>query len=298
MKQTLLLTWIKSLRPHQWVKNLLLFAPLVLAHEVNDGKKTRTLLAAFALMCILSSAIYLINDICDKTADKRHPVKRLRPIASGALSVNTAAVTAAVLLFAGLGTAFGLMDRMFAVILAGYVLLTIAYSLKLKHLLAIDVITLSFFYTLRLLAGGAAADVLVSPWLLAFSWFFFLSLAFVKRFVDLQIRGASDTENQADRDYGATDRSLVQTAGLTSGFLSVLVFLLYVAMSEQVKTLYANSLWLWIVAPVLVYWLMRIWLLAGRGKIDSDPIAFALKDGASWVSAGVVGVLMVLGAAG
>lgn len=269
---------------------------MLLAHEVHDGKKTVTLLAAFATMCLMSSAIYLINDICDKAADRNHPVKKFRPIASGALSTISALIAATILMSAGLTAANILVSTPFALILAGYGIATIAYSLKLKHLPVIDVIVLSFFYTIRLIAGGAAVNVPVSPWLLAFSWFFFLSLAFVKRFVDLNVRAASDAGNQAGFDYRLSDGPLVRTAGITSGFLSVLVFLLYVTMSEQVKALYANDLWLWMVAPVLVYWLIRIWLLADRGKIESDPVAFAIKDGASWMTAGVIGGLMVLGA--
>jgi 4-hydroxybenzoate polyprenyltransferase len=296
MKPMLFPIIFKALRPHQWVKNLLVFAPILLAHEVSDPKKFLLLIIGFVCLCFTASGLYLINDIFDREADRRHPVKKTRPIASGSLKPQAAIVCSTVLVGGSLAGAFAFVTPLFAGLLLGYVLLTIGYSAILKRLLVIDVLVLSLFYTVRLIAGGAAVDVPVSPWLLAFSWFFFLSLAFVKRFVEVTLPAGEPAKPGTGRGYVPGDGTMLQIAGLASGFMSVLVFLLYVTSSDQVQALYHNPLWLWMVAPVFVYWLVRTWLLAQRNLMNSDPVVFALKDPPSWVAAGIVGLLLLLGA--
>ncbi|MBN2035437.1 MAG: UbiA family prenyltransferase [Chitinispirillaceae bacterium] len=289
------LSLLKALRPHQWVKNLLLFAPLVLAHKLNDPASFTTLLVAFCLMSMASSAMYLINDLFDREADRKHPVKKNRPFASGAFSVRTGIVIAGVLLIAAFAASMVFLPDRFTLILTLYIVCVLLYSLVFKHWLMIDVILLSLFYGLRIFAGGVAVDIPVSPWLLAFSSFFFLSLAFVKRYVELQLHEAKPSEVVQGRYYRFDDRHLVQTAGITSGFLSVLVFLLYIANSKEVSEFYPHPMWLWMIAPLFIYWLMRFWFLAERKKIHSDPVTFAIKDGASWATVGFCILFLTLG---
>lgn len=287
---------IKTMRPHQWSKNIVLFVPILLAHDISHIDKYLTLMIAFACTCLAASGVYIVNDLLDREADRAHPVKKNRPIASGSVRADVAAFAAVILLGAGMGGAFVLLNVKFALILLFYVFLTTAYSFKLKKLLVIDVITLSFFYTLRILSGGVAVDVPVSPWLLGFSWFFFLSLAFLKRYIELKGCEAPDGECLKGRSYTSHDSIILPIAGISSGLLSVLVFLLYITTSDQMQALYSNPLWLWMVTPVLVYWLMRPWFLAERNGIDCDPVTFALTDVPSWIAAVITGILLVLGA--
>ena len=286
---------LRTMRPHQWVKNILLFCPLLLAHEIDNPKKFLSLGCAFLLMCLGASGTYLLNDVLDLEADRLHPVKKSRPVASGALPAGAALAAAFMLIGTGLGASLWFVGGQFTLMFGLYTLLTIAYSLWLKRLLIVDVIALSFFYTLRLLIGGTAVSVPVSPWLLACSWFFFLSLAFVKRFVEIRVCEELEGQTANGRSYLHGDLLLIQVAGIACGLSSVLVLLLYIATSDQVKILYANPLWLWMIAPLLVYWLMRTWFLAERNKMDPDPVSFAIKDGASWGTAALIGALLVLG---
>ncbi len=287
--------FLKALRPHQWVKNLLLFAPFVMAHQIRSGAKYPTLLIIFGCMCLTASGIYLINDLFDREADRRHPDKRNRPIASGAISPIFAWCAAGAMLVVSLGIAVRFVGPLPAALLAGYAALSLSYTLALKRLLMVDVIVLSFFYSLRIIIGGIAVNVPISPWFLAFSFFFFLSLAFVKRYTELRLLSPGTEERLGGRGYGASDTVLLPIAGISSGLLGILVFLLYISASEQVKALYSNPLWLWMIAPLFVYWLMRIWFLAARGIMHSDPVTFAIKDLPSWCTAALIGLLLLLG---
>ncbi|MGA3052293.1 MAG: UbiA family prenyltransferase [Chitinispirillaceae bacterium] len=291
----MILLLLKTMRPHQWVKNLLLFAPFVLAHQIRSGEKYPILLIIFTCMCLTASATYLINDLFDRKADRRHPDKKNRSIASGALSPIVAWCAAGIMFFASLAAAARLVGTLPAALLACYAALSLLYTVALKRLLMVDVIVLSFFYSLRIIIGGVAVSVAISPWFLAFSFFFFLSLAFVKRYTELRLLGAGAGEMLSRRGYGPPDAELLPIAGISSGLLSILVFLLYIATSEQVKTLYSNSLWLWMIAPLFVYWLMRTWFLAVRGVVHSDPVTFAIKDPPSWITAVFIGILLLLG---
>ncbi|MBN1128758.1 MAG: UbiA family prenyltransferase [Chitinispirillaceae bacterium] len=290
-----LFPFLRALRPHQWIKNLLLFGPIVLAHEFTDHAKVSVLCAAFGIMCLLSSAMYLLNDLLDRESDRAHPVKKNRPFASGALSTWTGVIAAGLFTVIAFAASTLWVNDRFTIVLGIYTVAVLLYSLVFKRWLMIDVIFLSLFYAVRLFAGGVAVHIPVSPWLLAFSCFFFLSLAFVKRFVELQLYQSRTDEEIKGRFYRPGDSALVQTAGITSGFLSVLVFLLYIANSKEVNAFYPNPLWLWMIAPLFIYWIMRVWFLAERKKIHSDPVTFAIKDGASWATAVLTGVFLTLG---
>lgn len=281
---------LRALRPQQWIKNVLLFVPLLLAHALETARLLDVALG-FVAFSLCASAGYVLNDLLDREADRQHPRKRQRPFASGALSSRDGALLFAVLV----ASAFALSAQVgarFSGMLGLYLALTLSYSLWLKERLFIDVLLLSALYSLRVLAGAVAARVDVSEWLLGFSLFLFLSLAFVKRFCELQQLARHDGAALARRSYRREDLGLIQTLGPASGYLSVLVLALYISSSDVVR-LYAHPELLWAVCPVLLYWLTRLWFLAGRGEVPDDPVLFAAADRQSWV----VGALIALAGA-
>ena len=271
------------MRAHHWAKNLLVFVPLVTAHRVMDTSAATAALLAFVAFSLAASGVYLVNDIADLDEDRRHATKRFRAIAAGQLSRGAAIALAACLLL-GAVAAGAPLPRDFGALLAAYLVVNVAYSAGLKHVMLLDVFVLTAFYILRILAGAAAIDVPVSFWLLAFSLFVFLSLALAKRFVELG--------NGAARGYVASDRSMLGMLGTASAYLSVLVFALYIT-SPQVVVLYRDPSLLWFAVPLLLYWMSRVWLLAQRGSLDEDPLLFALRDPASYVVVGAILVVMV-----
>ena len=273
---------MKALRPHQWTKNLLLFVPALLAHATQPEVWIRGWWA-FAAFCLCASSAYVVNDLVDLDADRAHASKRLRPFASGALSPRLGLAIAPVLLAAAFGVALALPPA-FAAVLGIYYLATLGYSLFLKRLVLVDVLLLAGLYTTRLIAGGAAYQVPLSQWLLAFSLFLFLSLAFVKRYSEVQAvrrEGANETKG---RGYRAGDLEQLAAFGSAAGYLSVLVLALY-AHSDDVRRLYEHPARLWIMLPLLLYWISRVWLLAHRGQLHEDPIVFAVRDWQSYLVA-------------
>jgi 4-hydroxybenzoate polyprenyltransferase len=273
-------TMFKAIRLHQWAKNILLFVPLLLSHQLS----ARALVAAgaaFLCFSFMASANYLINDLLDIESDRRHPSKRHRPFASGNLSV-AAGIGLALALFAGSLAILPLLPAAFAFWVGIYIAVTLAYSVYLKRLAAIDVLVLSGLYTLRMLAGGAATGTEISHWLGGFSTFLFLSLAMVKRFSELENlreRGAVSTHG---RGYLVTDLEQIRSFGTASGYAAVVVFMLYIARPD-VTDLYRYAGRLWLLVPLLLYWITRIWLLASRGELDDDPVIFAIRDPMSLV---------------
>jgi 4-hydroxybenzoate polyprenyltransferase len=278
----------RALRAHQWVKNLLVFVPVLMAHKLFEGAPVLRGAWAFAAWSLCASAGYLFNDLLDAEADRRHPYKSRRPLAAGALGRGAAAWASAGLLAAGLAVAFASLPVSFGLMLLLYLSLTVAYTIFLKRLVVVDVLVLAGLYTLRVLAGGLAAGVEVSPWLLAFSMFFFLSLAFVKRYTEL--RGVGDGGGGSRRGYAAGDAELLKSFGTASGYLSVLVLALYINQSREVVQLYRRPEALWLIGPCLLYWVTRVWLLADRGRLHDDPVVFTVKDPASYA----VGALILL----
>jgi 4-hydroxybenzoate polyprenyltransferase len=282
---------LRALRVHQWVKNLLLFVPVLLDHRLFDGTAMLRAAGGFAAFCCAASGGYVLNDLLDLEADRRHPTKRNRPFASGALPTSLGVVMVPVLFGAALWEAAVLRSRPFLNLLLLYVILTAAYSLFFKRLAVADVLLLAGLYALRVLAGVEATHVRFSTWLLAFSTFLFLSLAFLKRYTE--VRGLDD---EADlrarrRGYLREDREWLSSLGSASGYLSVLVFALYIN-SEQVVALYSRPLLLWLVCPLLLYWIGRMWLLAYRDQIHEDPIVATVRDPTSYLVGALVGLTL------
>lgn len=289
---------LEAMRVRQWVKNLLLLLPVALAHRVTDpGPLGRTGLA-FLAFGLTASAVYVLNDLLDVEADRRHPTKHRRPFASGELPLGAGLALVPLLILPGLGIAATLLPRSFLGVLLLYFALTTAYSLFLKEIAIVDVLLLAGLYTLRIIAGAQAAGVVVSEWLLAYSMFVFLSLAAVKRYAELRrLRAADDpTAKVWGRGYVAGDLELMVPIGLASGYLAVLVLALYIS-SNAVTELYSRPFLLWFVCPLMLYWISRVWLLAHRGEVEDDPLAFAVRDRTTWVVA-LISVAIVLAAAG
>ena len=283
---------LRAMRPHQWAKNLLLFVPLVTSHQLASVAATGAAMRAFAAMCLASAAIYIVNDLLDLEADRAHSSKRARPFASGEAPILHGVLLAPALVLAALAIAASL-PREFVGWLAAYLLATLAYSLRLKHVAILDVLVLALLYTLRLIAGAAAIAVTFSAWLLAFSVFFFLSLALLKRFSEIDTAWRRGGPQESVRGYRAGDRDAVGQFGTASGYLSILVMALY-TNSRDVVALYANPVWLWGFCPLLLYWVSRIWLVAYRGEMHDDPILYAVKHPSSYVVVAGLGACMYL----
>jgi 4-hydroxybenzoate polyprenyltransferase len=271
---------IKALRPHQWAKNVLVFVALVAAHQVLQLGPLLKCGLAFLAFSFSASAVYILNDLLDLESDRRHPRKRRRPFASGAASIPSG-VGLIVALLGAAAAASAFLPPTFIGLLSLYLVLTTAYSIHLKRKLMVDVLCLAGLYTLRIVAGGAAASIAISPWLMAFSMFFFLSLAFAKRYTELT--AAEDScEKIPGRGYWPMDLELIRSVGPTSGYLCVLVLCLYLN-SPDVRIHYSRPEILWLACPILLYWISRIWFLAYRRQLDDDPVAFALRDRISYV---------------
>jgi 4-hydroxybenzoate polyprenyltransferase len=268
-------TVLKAIRFHQWAKNILLLAPLLFSHNLRP-RPAAAVFFAFFCFSFMASANYLVNDLLDIEDDRRHPAKRFRPFASGDLPVSTGILLALVLACASLAL-LPLLARAFALWLGVYILVTSLYSFYLKRIAVIDVLVLSGLYTLRLLAGGAATGTPISTWLAGFSSFLFLSLAMVKRFSELENlreRGGTVTHG---RGYRVADLEQIRAFGTASAYAAVLVFSLYITRPD-VDALYKHPDRLWLIVPLMVYWVTRVWLLASRGELDDDPVIFALRD--------------------
>jgi 4-hydroxybenzoate polyprenyltransferase/phosphoserine phosphatase len=284
-------SWLRALRVHQWVKNLLVLLPLLASHRFDEPPLALLAAFAFAAFSLCSSAVYLWNDLADLGADRAHPTKRLRPFASGELPVAAGVLVAPLLLAAALGLAAATLPSRFAAALGAYVLTNFVYTFWLKRVAIADVVLLAALYTLRVVAGGIAVSVVLSPWLLAFCLFFFLNLAFLKRYVDVRrIAEEGGGGRVPGRDYEASDLTLLASMGLAAGYLAALILALYI-QSENVAQLYRSPALLWLATPLAAYWVSRMWLLAHRGRMDDDPVAFAVRDPVTW-AVGAAGALI------
>ena len=283
---------LRAIRARQWVKNLLLFVPLVTAHRF-EAAALLPMAAAFVAFCLAASAVYLANDLLDLESDRRHPDKRHRPLASGELEAASAALLAPLLLLAAAVVALPLPPA-FLGLLALYLAANVLYSGWLKRVALLDVFVLAGLYILRIVAGAAVIDVPVSPWLLGFSFFAFLSLAVAKRYGEAWRVGAREESRLGGRGYEPSDAGFLGTMGMICAFLSVLVFALYVT-SHDVTVLYRQPAWLWAILPVLGYWFARFWFLALRGQLDEEPLVFAMRDPSGYVLAAVAGVAILMG---
>jgi len=271
-----LAAFVRATRPHQWTKNLLLFVPLFLAHKVSDASLVAQAAAAFASFTLCAAGVYILNDLFDLEADRAHPSKRRRPFAAGDLSLSAGLIAAPSFTFAALILG-GLQSSRFLLVLAGYLALTLAYSLYLKRIAFIDVIALAGLYTLRIFAGGEATGIEISFYTLAFSMFLFLSLALIKRFSELQRLNQESGAIVRGRGYVGVDALALQTHGIASGYIAVLVAALYLN-SPEMRVLYTQPQWLWLICVILLYWMGRAWILAHRGQMNEDPVVFALRD--------------------
>ncbi len=283
-------TWAKLIRVHQWAKNALVFVPLVTAHVFTAGAILEALLAAIAFS-LCASGVYVLNDLVDLKDDRAHPTKRRRPLASGAIPLAHGVAAVPVLL----GAAFALaaaVSLAFVATLGAYLAITTAYSFYLKRQMLVDVITLAALYTIRVVGGAIALDIAVSKWLLAFCMSLFLSLALIKRYVELASRLDADLPDPTHRDYKTSDLTMVAALAAAAGFNAVTVFALYIS-SESVHELYRRPEILWLVCPVLIYWIARALMLAQRRLMDDDPVVFALKDRLSLASTAAVALLVV-----
>ena len=288
-----LIALVRALRVHQWVKNLLVFVPVILDHKLFAPEVMAKSATAFLAFCCAASSAYILNDLLDVEADRRHPTKRHRPFAAGTLSPSTGLLLVPLLLGIAFIASLGTLPATFVELLAIYIVLTTAYSLLLKRLAVVDVLVLAALYTLRVLAGIAAAQVRFSTWLLAFSMFLFLSLAFLKRYTEVSAMEGAATEQVRRRGYIRGDREWLGSMGGASGYLSVLVLALYIN-SEQVVALYRAPLLLWLVCPLLLFWTSRMWLLAHRGRIHDDPIVATVRDPVSYVLGALVAVVLYI----
>lgn len=285
------LSLLRALRPHQWAKNLLVFLPLLLAH-VTAPNRLLTALLAFACFSLTASSAYIVNDLFDIEADRRHRQKRLRPFAAGDLSAFSALVIVALLLLLVL-SAVRLLPLAFYGWLIVYFATALAYSGFLKRIALVDVLILSGLYTLRLVAGSAATHSHISDWLAGFSVFLFFSLAIVKRFAELENVRTTGTRLMNGRGYLLTDIDQLRSFGTASAFAAVMVFAIYISGSD-VTLLYRRPHLLWLIMPLLILWLCRVWLLASRGQLHEDPLIFALTDRMSLALGAVVAAIVLL----
>jgi 4-hydroxybenzoate polyprenyltransferase len=266
----------RALRPHQWIKNLLVFLPMILAHRL-DVPTVVSVVWAFVAFSACASTVYLVNDIADLAADRDHPKKRRRPLASGRLSIPVAAAAGVGLLLAAAAISIAFLPPTFAVILVTYLATNFFYSTWLKRKPIVDVMMLAGMYAVRVEAGGVAANAGLSVWILAFSLFFFTSLAFAKRCAELRRVMVSGGHGASGRGYRVEDLSILESLGAASGYVSVLVLALYMN-SPEMHRLYGESRFLWLICPLVLYWITRVWLLVHRGHLDEDPVVFAIRD--------------------
>ncbi len=284
--------YLKAIRLHQWLKNSLLFVPLLTAHEWSNPVALLNCAAAFLAMGFCASSIYIVNDLLDLESDRCHYAKRTRPFAAGTISMANGLLLHVMLLAAGLIVAWQ-VSLQFLQIVGVYLAITMAYSLVLKRKLLIDTIALAGLYTLRVIAGAVAIGVEVSFWLLAFSMFMFLSLALVKRYTELADVEADKLRSIKGRAYKALDTGNVFSMGVSCGYISVLVLALFIN-DPDVASRYTHARVLWLLCVLILYWISRIWMLAGRNEVDDDPIVFALKDtGSRYVLAACIAVVFL-----
>ena len=275
------LDYVRALRPHHWIKNVLVFVSLVAAHE-SDLETYLVAAGMFVALSACAAGTFLFNDLLDLAHDRRHPSKRDRPIAAGKTPPRRMAALGVALVTGGLAFAFGVSPAAVPFVFL-YVMMTCVYSLYLKRRLFFDVIVLSLLYGVRVLAGAAAVSIMPSPWLLAFSLFAFLALAIVKRQTEL----AAARSAPAGRAYVVEDLPLLAALGAASSFATVVVLALYI-QSPEVSVRYGSPERLWLLCPLLIYWLGRLTLLANRGVVDDDPVVFAIRDRTSWLTGIVI----------
>ena len=273
--------FFKMIRTYQWVKNFLIFLPLILAHKFLDVNLLLKALVAFFSFSFLASSVYIINDIMDVESDRIHPSKKNRPIASGAVKISSALKVAFILMPLSFIISI-FLGKEFLFVLLTYFITTSCYSFYLKKIMLVDILILSLLYTVRIFAGGVALNIYLSPWLFMFSLFFFFSLACAKRYSELYAVRNNLQDEIKGRGYQAQDLEQIQIFGSSSGYIAILIFALYIQSDISMK-LYKTPSFFWALCPIMLYWISRVWLLSHRGQMTQDPIIFALKDKVSYV---------------
>ncbi|WER45175.1 UbiA family prenyltransferase [Cupriavidus sp. WKF15] len=288
--------WRRVLRVHQWLKNLLLFVPMFAGHELTSGSTWVAMLLAFFSFSICASSVYIANDLLDLESDRQHPRKRFRPFASGQVPAWKGVVLAPVLLLISVALGW-FVGGSFLPWLAVYFIVTCAYSLALKRIILVDCLVLALLYTLRIIAGAAAAMLPMTFWLLAFSIFLFMSLAFVKRYAELEVQLQNGKEKVHGRGYYTSDAQLIQSLGIGAGYASVLVLALYLN-SDSVLVLYSTPEFMWGAVPIMLFWVSWMWMKAHRGQMHDDPLIFAVKDRASQLAGVAFAAVLAMGTVG
>jgi 4-hydroxybenzoate polyprenyltransferase/phosphoserine phosphatase len=284
--------WVKALRMHQWVKNVLVFLPLLVAHRIFDRAAVASSLLAFLCFGLCASSVYLTNDLFDLGADRQHPRKRHRPFAAGSLPLLAGPLAAVALLVGSFVLAWFIAPAFLAVLFSYYILTT-GYSLRFKRIMMLDVMVLAMLYTTRILAGAAAVRTFPSFWLLAFSMFIFLSLAMIKRYTELLAAQKIGKVTASGRGYDVNAIPLIQSLGGSSGYLAVLVLALYIDSTAS-EALYRHPHYLWLLCPLLLYWISRTWAIAHRGIMHDDPVVFAVMDNVSRLIMALAAVIVVM----
>ena len=291
-RQHVALLVLKEARLYQWAKNALVFVPLIASHQIAQPSLFSATLLAFLAFGFCASSAYVLNDCLDLEADRQHPQKKKRPMASGALPISLGLVLVLGCLVA-ISICAVFLPLPFAFVLCLYLTLTLGYSFYLKRVVVVDVILLALLYIVRIYGGGMAINVVPSHWLLIFSLFMFLSLAIMKRFAELQCLKLTGEQEMARRGYWTTDLEHLGSVGSTSGYISVLVLALYIN-SNEVLPLYSRPEILWLLCPLLLYWISRAWLLAYRQRMDQDPVIFAVLDKKSYIIALLMCIILFL----
>jgi 4-hydroxybenzoate polyprenyltransferase len=286
-------TWFRALRIHHWAKNTLLFLPLLLAHRFDQAAIADTMLG-FLLFSFCASSVYIVNDLLDLHSDRAHPWKSKRPFASGEASIPGGLLLSGLLVISTIALGF-LLKPQFGLVLLVYVFMTLWYSVSLKRMVLLDVFVLSGFYVIRLWAGAVAVPVPLSDWFLAFSLFFFLSLATAKRYSELVHAGALAGSGKSGRAYVEADRALLMPLGICSSFAAVIILALY-EHSQELLLLYRRPQPLLLICPIILYWLSRVWLQAGRGRLDDDPLTLSIRDPVTYVVAAAILLVMIYSA--
>jgi 4-hydroxybenzoate polyprenyltransferase len=280
-KRANLLVYLRALRVHQWLKNLLVIVPVLAAHQANILPSLLQAAYAFCAFSLCASAVYVLNDLLDLESDRQHIRKRKRPFAACTIPLWHGMIMVPVLLCCSFLIAL-FLPKQFLLVLIAYFVMTVAYSIRLKKQVIVDVMLLAGLYTMRIIAGAAATKITPSFWLLAFSMFIFLSLAMVKRYSELLITLQSNKQEAAGRGYLVSDLPVLMSIGVGAGLCSVLILALYLNNPET-NQMYPNTMWLWLMPPLLLYWVARMWMKTQRGQVDDDPVVFAARDWQSLV---------------
>ncbi|MDU8361881.1 UbiA family prenyltransferase [Pseudomonas syringae group sp. J309-1] len=282
--------YLKGLRIHQWLKNILIFVPLLAGHELTNTPMLAQACIAFLCFGLCASSVYVLNDLLDLQDDRHHSKKKNRAFASGKIPIKHGMFIFPTLLFISFILSIYWLSPEFIISLVIYYIITLMYSLYLKRQMTVDVITLAFLYTIRIIAGAAAMGLSLTFWLLTFSMFVFLSLALVKRYAELNdARARGETEKTRGRGYYPADLEMISSLGGSAGYLSVMVLALYIH-DNATTSLYSHPQIIWLACPILLYWITRMWMLTHRGQMHEDPVVFAAKDKISLI----VGVLFGL----